>query len=188
MMSQGSFFRACDRNNDRYIDPKEFTDCYQDISISHATDSHQLMKLFDINQDHRISLEEYLEKIKSFESTMAADIEYTSHDGQKKKISMDEFNQRVNYMNDLGLKNENGKLVQEKSGSLAVDNIDQANPQVAQFINLAKWCQESLTSVGYARGKLINVQSLPNHESKHGAAGDFEVSSLRLLSLMRADC
>jgi len=94
-------------------------------------------------------------------------ITYKAADGSMKTISKEEAIERMQKQKNL--KFDDGKLVQETSGEMSIDEIAGSNPHLGHFIRVGQFAHEQLNNLGYAFGNMTDLTSSPR-PSEHEKA------------------
>lgn len=87
------------------------------------------------------------------------EIEYTAADGSQKTMSRDEAMEKLK--NQDNYKIEDGRLIKEDEGKMKLDEVEEKDPDMAEFIQLGEVAHKALQRLGHAPGNITNLATSP---------------------------
>lgn len=161
-------FNNCDFNNDKLLSENELIKCSETIPLLKtlvSIDLKTFIKLLDKNKDNYISILEFSESTKTLTSLMKNDFIYQNYRGEQETINSQDLFDKIqkNSMNDFEY--ENGLLSKKIEDKVSVVELDKKNPELSNYVKIAKFAHQKLMEDNNAYGKLV---SLKNFEVQDG--------------------
>ncbi len=166
-----NFFDECDVDNSNNIDSNELNSCYSSQFSHLAPDIgwESLFQFLDINKDEIISRKEYNKVVANINEQRNGedDVLFRDRNGRETLLKYDDFFKIMEEsMNQMP---KGGSNVQEGTLNYNLTEIAKTNPEMAKFIAIGMFAQDTLLSynISEMNGTMTQLRSLPNGGSRN---------------------
>ena len=166
-----NFFDECDHDNSNNLDSNEIQSCYS-VHFSHLAPGigwESLFQFLDINHDELVSRKEYHKVVASINEQQNGDEDVLFRDryGKESLLKYDDFFKLMEASMNQMPKGKNN--VQEGTLNNNLTEIAKTNPEMARFIAIGIYAQDTLLSynISELNGTMTQLRSLPNGGSKN---------------------
>ena len=166
-----NFFDKCDVDNSNNVDLNELKSCYSS-QLSHLAPDvgwESLLHFLDINQDEIISRKEYNRVVANINEQRNGedDVLFRDRNGQESLLNYQDFFKIMeDSMNQMP---KGGSNVEEGTVNYNLTEIAKTNPEMARFIAIGMFAQDTLLSynISEMNGTMTQLRSLPNGGSRN---------------------